>query len=127
MGRLLIVDDQKNLLLLYKTVFESEGYHVDTAGNAREALNMCDKKHYDLVILEVNLPEVDGKELMGKLFVRDKKIHMIINSASYRYHGFFMSWVADSYVLKSSDLTELKQKVKESLGEAISIPLRHPP
>ena len=91
MRRLLIVDDQKNLLLLYKTEFESEGYHVDIAGNAREALNMCDKKHYDLIILEVNLPGMDGKELMGKLLVRDKKIPMIINSGVYSYHDFFMS------------------------------------
>ncbi len=120
MRRLLIIDDQKDLLLLYKIEFESEGYHVDTARNARKALNMSDKKHYDLIILEINLPGIDGKELMGKLLVRDKKIPIIINSASYRYHDFFMSWAADSYVLKSSDLTELKQKVKESLSESIS-------
>ena len=89
MRRLLIIDNQKDLLLLYKIEFESEGYHVDTARNARKALNMCDKKHYDLIILEINLPGMDRKELMEKLLVRDKKIPIIINSASYRYHDFF--------------------------------------
>jgi len=121
MKRLLIVDDKEHLLLLYKIEFEAEGYHVDTARNEQEALGMFEKNHYNLAILEIYLPGEDGIELLGKLRARDNKLPVIINSASARANDFFVSWAADSFVLKSSDLTELKQKVKESLDERMYV------
>ncbi|HUU26754.1 MAG TPA: response regulator [archaeon] len=119
MKRLLIVDDENNLRLLYKTEFEAEGYHVDTAGDAKEALSMFEREHYDLVILDIKMPGMDGIEALGKFLGRDNKLPVIINSAYDSYKDNFMSWAADSYVIKNSDLTELKQKVKESLGESM--------
>ncbi|MBW7995992.1 MAG: response regulator [Candidatus Glassbacteria bacterium] len=119
MKKLLIVDDEKNLRMLYKTEFEVEGYHVDTAPDALEALSKFEHEHYDLVILDIKMPGMDGVEALGKFLGRDNKIPVIINSAYDSYKDNFMSWAADSYVIKSSDLSELKQKVKEALGESI--------
>jgi len=119
MKKLLIVDDEANLRLLYKTEFEAEGYLVDTAADAKEALSMFEREHYDLLILDIKMPGMDGIEALGKLLGRDNKVPIIINSAYDSYKDNFMSWAADSYVIKSSDLTELKQKVKESLGESL--------
>lgn len=119
MKRLLIVDDEKDLRLLYQTEFETEGYHVDTAADAMEALSKFERERYDLIILDIKMPGMDGVEALGKFLGRDNKIPVIINSAFDSYKDNFMSWAADSYVIKSSDLTELKQKVKESLGESI--------
>ncbi|MEA1997398.1 MAG: response regulator [Gemmatimonadota bacterium] len=119
MKRLLIVDDEKHLRLLYKTEFESEGYQVDTAADAKGALSMFEREHYDLVILDIKMPGMDGIEALGKFLGRDNKLPVIINSAYDSYKDNFMSWAADSYVIKSSDLTELKQKVKENLGESL--------
>ena len=119
MKKLLIVDDEKNLRMLYKTEFEVEGYHVDTAPDAQEALSMFEHERYDLVILDIKMPGMDGVEALGKFLGRDNKIPVIINSAYDSYKDNFMSWAADSYVIKSSDLSELKQKVKEALGESI--------
>ena len=119
MKRLLIVDDEKHLRLLYKTEFEAEGYRVDAAGDAKEALGLFEREHYDLVILDIRMPGMDGIEALGKFLGRDNKLPVIINSAYDSYKDNFMSWSADSYVIKSSDLTELKQKVKESLGETM--------
>jgi DNA-binding response OmpR family regulator len=116
MKRLLIVDDEKYLRLLYKTELEAEGYHVDTAADAKEALGMFEREHYDLVILDIRMPGMDGIEALGKFLGRDNKLPVIINSAYDSYKDNFMSWAADSYVVKSMDLTVLKQKVKESLG-----------
>lgn len=119
MKKLLIVDDEKNLRMLYKTEFEVEGYQVDTAADAQEALGKFEQERYDLVILDIKMPGMDGVEALGKFLGRDNKIPVIINSAYDSYKDNFMSWAADSYVIKSSDLTELKQKVKEALGESI--------
>lgn len=119
MKKLLVVDDEKHLRLLYKTEFEAEGYQVDTAADAREALGMFEHERYDLVILDIRMPGMDGLEALGKFLGRDNKLPVIINSAYDSYKDNFMSWSADSYVIKSSDLTELKQKVKEALGESM--------
>ena len=119
MKRLLIVEDEKDLRLLYQTEFETEGYRVDTAADAMEALSKFERERYDLIILDIKMPGMDGVEALGKFLGRDNKIPVIINSAFDSYKDNFMSWAADSYVIKSSDLSELKQKVKESLGESI--------
>ena len=119
MKRLLVVDDEKHLRLLYKTEFEAEGYLVDAAADAKEALSLFEREHYDLVILDIRMPGVDGIEALGKFLGRDHKLPVIINSAYDSYKDNFMSWSADSYVIKSSDLSELKQKVKEALGESM--------
>ena len=119
MKRLLIVDNEKNLLLLYKTEFEAEGYQVDTAANAKEALSICKKRKYDLVITAIKLPGMDGIELLGRLLGYNNKLPVILNSSYESYKDNFLTWSADSYVLKSSGLTELKQKVRESLGESV--------
>ncbi len=119
MKKLLIVDDEKHLRLLYQTEFEAEGYQADTAADAMEALAMFEHERYDLIILDIKMPGMDGIEALGKFLGRDNKIPVIINSAYDSYKDNFMSWAADSYVIKSSDLAELKQKVKEALGESI--------
>ncbi len=119
MKKLLIVDDEKHLRLLYQTEFEAEGYQADTAADAMEALAMFEHERYDLIILDIKMPGMDGIEALGKFLGRDNKIPVIINSAYDSYNDNFMSWAADSYVIKSSDLAELKQKVKEALGESI--------
>ena len=119
MKKLLIVDDEKHLRLLYQTEFEAEGYKVDTAADAMEALGMFEHERYDLVILDIKMPGMDGIEALGKFLGRDNKLPVIINSAYDSYKDNFMSWAADSYVIKSSDLSKLKQKVKEAFGESI--------
>ena len=119
MKKLLIVDDEKHLRLLYQTEFEAAGYRVDTAADALEALGKFEHERYDLVILDIKMPGMDGIEALGKFLGRDNKLPVIINSAYDSYKDNFMSWAADSYVIKSSDLSELKQKVKEALGESI--------
>ena len=103
MKRLLVVDDEKNLLLLYKIEFEAEGYQVETAANAKDALEMFGKQHYDLVILDVKMPGTDGVEALEKLLARKNNLPVILNSAYGNYKDNFICWPADSYVLKNSD------------------------
>ncbi|HNX60479.1 MAG TPA: response regulator [Spirochaetota bacterium] len=116
MSKILVVEDEQNQRELYAMELEEEGYEVEQAANGREAVESVKKNKYDLVILDIRMPEMDGIEALGKILSRDKKIPIIIYTAYSNYKSNFMTWTADAYVTKSSDLSELKDKIKEILS-----------
>jgi DNA-binding response OmpR family regulator len=116
-NRLLVVDDEINQGLLYEQELEDEGYEVDVANSGAEALELVKKNSYDLLVLDIGMPEMDGLETLARLLGIDNKIPVILNTAYPSYKDNFMSWAADAYVVKSMDLTELKEKIKESLSK----------
>ncbi len=116
-SKLLVVDDEVNQALLYEQELEDDGYEVDTANSGIEALEKFKEKPYDLVILDIGMPEMDGLETLGRLLGIDNKIPVILCTAYPSYKDNFMSWAADAYVVKSMDITELKEKIKESLAK----------
>jgi DNA-binding response OmpR family regulator len=114
--RILVVDDEVNQGLLYEQELTDEGYLVDVANSGEHALQMVKGKKYDLVILDIGMPNMDGLETLGKMLSMDNKLPVILNTAYPSYKDNFMSWAADAYVVKSSDLAELKEKIKKSLA-----------
>jgi len=117
-SKLLIVDDEKNIRLLYKREFEFEGYEIELAENGMECLRKIESFKPDLVILDIRMPGIDGLETLNQILGKNNVLPVVINSAYSSYKDNFMSWSADAYVVKSSDLTELKTKVKELLAES---------
>ena len=115
MKKILVVEDEDGLRLLYQEELEAEGYEVITARNGKEAIQELEKSRPDLIILDIVMPVMDGMEALGKIVGKDRKIPIILNTSYSGYRDDFMSWVADAYVTKSSDLEELKGKVKELL------------
>ena len=115
-NKLLVVDDEVNQGLLYEQELEDEGYEVDIANSGKEALEKVRANSYDLVTLDIGMPEMDGLETLGRLLGIDNKIPVILCTAYPSYKDNFMSWAADAYVVKSMDLTELKEKIKETLA-----------
>jgi DNA-binding response OmpR family regulator len=115
MAKLLVVDDDKNLRALYEQELSDEGHEVAAAGSGQEALEHLKTKRPDLIILDISMPGMDGIEALGKILAKDKTMPIILNTAYSTYKDNFMTWSADAYVVKSSDLTELKGKIKEVL------------
>jgi DNA-binding response OmpR family regulator len=115
MAKLLVVDDDTNQRMLYKQELTDDGYEVSLAANGPEALQRLDEEKPDLVILDISMPGMDGIEALGKILAKDKTMPVILNTAYSTYKDNFMTWSADAYVVKSGDLSELKEKIKEVL------------
>jgi len=117
MSKILIVEDDKHQRILYKRELEDEGYEVELASDGEEAVRKIEKEHFDLVILDIRMPKMDGMEALAKILDKRRDILSIIHTAYSSYKNSFMSWAADAYIVKSSDLEELKCAVKELLGK----------
>ena len=117
MKTILVVDDDEAIRTLLQEELEDEGYKVLIAINARDALKMVEAEPLDLVILDIRMPGMDGLEALPRILGIKEGLPVIMNTAYSQYQDSFMSWAADAYVVKSSDLTELKAKVKELLDQ----------
>lgn len=114
----LIVEDDTNQRALYEEELADEGYAILSAPDGREALRICDSQRPDLIVLDINMPGLDGLETLNQLLERAHGVPVIINSAYASYKESFTSWSADAYIVKSSDLTELKTTVRSLLEES---------
>lgn len=117
MKKILLVEDDQTLSLLYQEELTREGYEVVLAGDAESALEKIRSSPFDLIITDIRMPGKDGIELISSIMGMRKDIPIIINTAYQSYKGDFMTWAADAYLIKSSSLDELKSKIKELLAD----------
>ncbi len=122
MTTILLVEDDKNQRVLYEQELKHDGYEVVTAFDGKEALEKVQEQLPDIVIMDINMPKMDGIEAMGRILSKNKKVPVIINTAYSNYKDSFMSWAADAYIVKSSDLSELKNTIKEILTKKTKEP-----
>src|SRR5512141_1470190 len=114
--KILIVDDDQNILRLYKEELEDEGYLIVTASNGQEAIEMFEKEDPDLVTLDILLPDIDGIKLLRQM--KEKKPRLpVIMSTAYDYRDDFAVWASEAYIVKSADLTELKATIKKMIQQ----------
>uniref|UniRef100_A0A7C4YEQ9 Response regulator n=1 Tax=candidate division WOR-3 bacterium TaxID=2052148 RepID=A0A7C4YEQ9_UNCW3 len=114
--RILLVEDEEDILSLYKDVLESEGYIVECARTGIEGVEKFKHSEFDLVILDIRMPQMDGIEVLGRILNEKKDTKIIINSAYGSYKDNFLTWGADAYLIKSSSTETLINKVKELIG-----------
>jgi DNA-binding response OmpR family regulator len=117
MEKILFVDDNPILLLLYQEELSEEGYEVLWARNGKEALKIYDRESPHGVVLELRLKIMDGLETLKALLGRNPELPVILNTASPLDGDCYKRWGAEAYVVKSSDLTELKAKIREALAK----------
>ena len=114
-ARILIVDDDEHQRLLYREEFEEDGYEVVEARDGREALNRIEAERPDAVVLDINMPGMDGLHTLTRIHDLHRRLPVILNSAYAAYKDQFVSWLADAYVTKSSNPRELIDAVRDVL------------
>ena len=115
--KLLVVDDEANIRLLYAQELSDEGYEVVTAANALEAAEKLQGADFDLVVLDIKLKNESGIELLQRIVKERHTLPVILCTAFSCYKDDFSAWLADGYVVKSSDMTELKDEIKRVLAK----------
>lgn len=66
MRRILVVEDDEILNDVYRTILSTEPYEIETAYNGEEALDLCKEREYDLILLDLMMPNVDGLEFLER-------------------------------------------------------------
>ncbi len=116
MSKILVVDDEERIRRLLKMYLEKEGYQIDEAEDGESALQMALDQNYDLILLDVMLPGIDGIEVCAKLRVT-KSTPVIMLTAkgeeSNRVQGFEVG--ADDYVVKPFSPREVIYRVRAIL------------
>jgi DNA-binding NtrC family response regulator len=119
MSRILVVDDESSIRLLYSHELADEGYEVITAADAEEAVEKLRKDEFDLILLDIKLKNESGLDLLQRIVKERHNLPVILCTAFSCYKDDFSAWLADGYVVKSSDLKELKQEIRRVLDKKL--------
>jgi two-component system, response regulator, stage 0 sporulation protein F len=120
--KILIAEDEELLRSLYEEEFQEEGFEVVTARDGKEALNRLEKAKPDLVILDIAMPEMDGLEALRRIKEKHNGLPVVLHTSHPSYLSNAKARGADAFIVKSVDLEELKEKVRQLLDE----PAKHP-
>ena len=116
-ARILVIDDDENITKVVAAILRDKGYSVDIVGSGNEAIKKTQKNHYDLMLIDIRLPDMEGTELLTKIRDTTPKIRKIIitgyptlsNAVTAVNKG------ADAYVMKPFDVEKVLETVKEQL------------
>ncbi len=115
--RILVVDDDETIRTTMKVILQDEGYIVDLAASGKEAIQKTQETSYNIALLDIRLPDVEGIELLKLLkdgVPRTRKI-MVTGYPSMQNAISALNKNADAYLLKPVDVEKLLNTVKEQL------------
>ncbi|MEW5691953.1 MAG: response regulator [Candidatus Hydrogenedentota bacterium] len=112
---ILVIEDEHNLRNLYIEELCEDGYRCYGACNGQEALGLIAQHNFDLIMVDIKLPDISGIELLQRLKSFRGKIPIFIVTAFGQLKNHFAFTDADEFITKSSDLAELKAKISKYL------------
>lgn len=120
MFHILVVDDNKHTRMLLKAILQGENYTVTTANNGEEALDVLDREHIDLVVLDVMMPKLDGYKFTETVRATDNSLPILMVTAKTlpadEKKGFLVG--TDDYITKPIDKDKLLLRIKALLRRA---------
>ncbi|MCX8153069.1 MAG: response regulator [Candidatus Bathyarchaeota archaeon] len=116
-ARILVIDDDENIRKVLKTILEDEGYIVDTAENAKEGIEKSEKSFYNIALIDVRLPDMEGIELLSKLRETKPKMRKIIITGYPTLQNAIaaVNKGADAYVIKPFEVDKILETIREQL------------
>lgn len=117
MTKILIVDDEQNILLYLSEALEDEGYTITTKASGKEAINVLENEEFDLVLVDLKLRDVDGLEIMRASKKRwpDTVVIMLTGHGSLESAIEAIKHGAFDYLLKPSSIHDLKNSIRRGL------------
>jgi CheY-like chemotaxis protein len=115
MKKILLVDDEANIRFIYSEELRDEGYSVISASNGEEGLRRFEDENPDLVILDIHMPDMNGIDVLRRMKTQNPAIPVILSSAFPEFKQDLGAWASDEYVVKSSNLQQLKDAVHRQL------------
>jgi two-component system nitrogen regulation response regulator NtrX len=115
--RILVVDDDETIRTTMKAILKDEGYQVDLASSGEEAIQLATNKTYNIALLDIRLPDMEGVELLKLMrdsVPRTRKV-MVTGYPSMQNAIAALNKNADAYLLKPIDIEKLLALVKEQL------------
>ena len=116
---ILVVDDDAEARKILSSILFEEGYSVETVENGKQAIRACEKARFDVALIDIKLPDMDGTELLHRL--KEKQPHMVkIIVTGFPTLENAMKTVnegADGYILKPFDIQKLLEMIRKHLTE----------
>jgi two-component system, NtrC family, nitrogen regulation response regulator NtrX len=119
MKRILVIDDEKSIRNTLKEILEHEKYEVDTAGSGGEGLGLMKEKEYDVLLLDIKMPEMDGMEVLAEVMqLYDIPVIMISGHGTIETAVEALKMGAYDYIAKPLDLNRLLVTVRNALDRS---------
>ncbi len=113
----LVVEDEDNQRVLYAEELTAQNCQVLEARSGRQDVAVASAPHPDVILLDIDMPDMDGLEVLRRLLAQPPQHHVILNTASALYQDSPVSWGADAYVMKRGDLTALIAQIKKAVEQ----------
>jgi DNA-binding response OmpR family regulator len=117
MSKILVVDNESNLRLVYREVLGDGGYEVLEAESAKDTFDVLKREPIDLVVLDIKLRSESGLDVLQRIANEFSYLAVILCSAYVSFQNDYTSWLADSYIVKSSNPEELLNEVNKVLSK----------
>jgi two-component system response regulator AtoC len=118
-ARILIIDDDSNIREVFETAFKEAGYEVDSAKNAREALELSNANHYHLALIDIRLPDMEGTKMLEAFSKSNPKMKKLIVTGFPTANNAIeaLNKQADAYLVKPVKIDDLLDEVAKHLKE----------
>jgi len=115
--RILVVDDDENIRIVFKMNLEDRGYEVDSAANGQEALDKASKRFYNIALIDIKLPDIEGTALLNTFNEKLPKMKKIIVTGFPTLENAMkaVNEGADGYILKPVKMETLIETIEEHL------------
>lgn len=122
MSKIIVVDDEEAIRILYTDELEEEGHEVIATGDSSRVMELIDRRSPDLIVLDIKLGNYNGLDLLQEIKNAHYDLPVILATAYPAFRHDPKSIAADYYVLKTSNFEQLKLKIKMALIKEIETP-----